>query len=220
MKMRPLGVAVSLVVVGCYSQTWEEAEDVPGSRQSEINLSTCGTVPCLPPPTNCSGPDSSGWSNQPRPADAGACPAAPSPAGCTQYVLGRMTDVAKYINCPGYVVLNRSDYTRDMNNLFISCAACGNSSPCSPPILIASANGSIPDQSSTSPWTSTELCQLNKYCTVSPSATGTGSVTGCNCTALPKDCDGGTDGGTDGGSDGGSDGGTDGGSDGGSDGGY
>ncbi|MFE8602822.1 hypothetical protein [Archangium violaceum] len=193
-----IAVLVGVGFTGCMVNP-EDLDPELMSDSQEINLKSCegADVPCLPKPDKCTGPDSAGWSNKPRPADAGPCPAPPTPAGCTQYVIGRQKDVEKYINCPGYNVLNRDDYNQrpGLNDLFIACAACGNAT-CNPGILIASGNEQIPDHSNDGgPWSSTELCQLNKYCTVTTNNGAVGSVTNCNCEKMANDCgpkDGGT----------------------------
>jgi hypothetical protein len=176
----------------CYVQSPEEGPGL-SSWEQPIDLNSCegADVPCLPPPDDCGGPDSSGWSNKPRPPGAGPCPAPPSPAGCTQYVIGRQKDVEKYINCPGYHVLNRDDYDQHpgLNDLFIACGACGANSTCPNKFLIASPDEDIPDWSKDGgPWSSTELCQLNKYCKVVTNSGSTGYVKDCNCAAMANDC--------------------------------
>ena len=186
-----IAVLASIGVTACEVNP-EDLDPSFTSTPQTIDLSSCegADVPCLPPPDKCTGPDSAGWSNKPRPADAGPCPAPPAPAGCTQYVIGRQKDVEKYINCPGYNVLNRDDYDQHpgLNDLFIACAACGNAT-CTPGILIASGNEDIPDwKKDGGPWSSTELCQLNKYCTVTTKNGATGSVTNCNCASMANDC--------------------------------
>jgi hypothetical protein len=187
-----IGALMAVSVAACGVQLDEPELPLSDVAQS-IDLASCGgaKVPCLPKPQACDGPDSAGWSNKPRPSDAGPCPAPPAPAGCKQYVIGRQKDVEKYINCPGFIVLNRNDYDSrpGLNDLFISCAACGGNGNCSPGILIASGDEDLPDWSKDGgPWSSTELCQLNKYCTVTTQRGGKGSVTACDCTNMAKDC--------------------------------
>jgi hypothetical protein len=132
---------------------------------------SCTSAPDASVPTSpeaCAGPDADGWSNQPRSADAGPCP--PPPDGCTQVVIGRLADTAAYIGCPGYIVLNRSDWTIDLNDQFIACVAACNLGTCDPPVIVVSRSEDIPDfnvdytQTSV---TSRELCELiNAGCAV------------------------------------------------------
>ena len=71
-----------------------------------------------------------------------ACPAPPQEADgseCTQVVLGRMPDVERFKGCKGYVFLNRSDWTIELNDEFVACSVSGRmGATCSTPILIAS----------------------------------------------------------------------------------
>lgn len=60
------------------------------------------------------------WSTIPRGVDAGSCPPRQRP-NCDQAVIGYLADTARYIDCPGYVVLNRSDWTLQLNDAFIGC---------------------------------------------------------------------------------------------------
>jgi hypothetical protein len=188
-----LATLVATVFVACL-QTSEE-DELLGSLEEPINLASCdgAKVPCLPAPgeDDCLGPDGGGWSTKPRPVDAGPCPEEPEPKGCTQYVIGRQKDVEAYIGCKGFQVLNveDKDYSRSVNSLFVSCGACGSNSTCPNKFVIASVDGDLPDyDKDAGPWVSTELCQLNKYCTVVTQADGKGYVKDCNCSNMAQDC--------------------------------
>ena len=135
-------------------------------------------------PARCAGPDDNGWSNQERPDGAGACPA-PPPGGCTRVVLGRLSDTGKYINCPGYVVLSRSDWTIGLNDNFIACVAACELGNCDPPVIVVSDRSEIPDfheDYTMTTVTSRELCELhNAGCeVVMADQTGPGLVD-CAC---------------------------------------
>ena len=103
------------------------------------------------------------WANQDRPKDVRPCPA-PQPGGKGQYIFGRLADTKHYIKCPGYYVLNRSDWSLGMNDQFANCAIraakAGNAS-----IAIVSPSSDIPkfdaDYRQTS-ITSREMCQIYK----------------------------------------------------------
>jgi hypothetical protein len=141
----------------------------------------CEAAPLLPEPSICAGPDDDGWSNLESP-DPEPCP--PPPGDCVQAVLGRLTDTARYIDCPGYVVLNRDDWSIDLNDRFIACIDGCAVGTCDPPILIASPESSIPDYSDDfmqTSVTSRELCQLhNAGCDVVVEPTGQGYAS-CPC---------------------------------------
>jgi len=142
----------------------------------------CDIAPLLPEAMSCNGPDSNGWSNQPPPGSE-PCPAPPE-NNCVQAVLGRLTDTARYIGCPGYIVLNRDDWTIDLNDGFIACIDMCGVGTCDPPVLIASAQSSIPDLSEDpgeTSVTSRELCQLfNAGCEVVVETDGQGYAD-CGC---------------------------------------
>ena len=108
----------------------------------------CAGIACPSLPASCAGP----WSNQGRP-DAGACPA---PGDGVTVVLGRFNDIRQYINCPGFLVLNLSDYTVEENDQYIACAAAGKLGGS---ILVASPLANIP-RPPTASRTPVELCQL------------------------------------------------------------
>jgi hypothetical protein len=64
---------------------------------------------------------------------------APPPGGCRQVVLGRFPEINQYHGCPGYIVLNTTSWTPEVNDQFIACAAAGRlGATCSPPIKIVS----------------------------------------------------------------------------------
>lgn len=140
-----------------------------GSSGPSTFFESCETAPDHGAATACSGPDSFGWSNQGRPADAGLCPDPPD-GGCTQVVLGRLPDTRGYIDCPGYIVLNRSDWSIALNDRFIACAATCNLGTCDSPIIVVSTSDDIPDfndDHTLTSVTSRELCELhNSGCTV------------------------------------------------------
>ncbi len=85
-------------------------------------------------------------------------------------MLGRLADTGRYINCPGYIVLNRSDFTIGLNDNFIACVASGALGDCDPPVIVVSERASVPDfdeDDTMGSVTSRELCQLyNAGCTV------------------------------------------------------
>lgn len=121
----------------------------------------CDIAPSLPEPVACMGPDEDGWSNLGS-SEEEPCP--PPGGDCVQAVLGRLADTARYIDCPGYVVLNRDDWSIDLNDDFIACLDMCSVGTCDPPILIASPEASIPDYSDDfmeTSVTSRELCQLH-----------------------------------------------------------
>lgn len=150
-------------------------------------LLSCNSAPQLTDPQTasvCAGPDADGWSNQPRADDAGPCP--PPPAnGCTQVVIGRLSDTAAYIGCPGYIVLNRSDWTIDLNDAFISCVSACELGTCDPPVIVVSRREEIPefdvDYTNTTV-TSRELCELARVgCTVTFADDDGPGVVECGC---------------------------------------
>ena len=170
-------------LMGCNTATLlqDDAEDLASF------LPSCEAAPDPQPPTQpitCDGPDQDGWSNDARPEDAGPCPDPPA-GGCTQIVIGRLADTARYIDCPGYIVLNRSDWTIDLNDNFIACAAACEIGTCDPSIIVVSTREEIPDFNedfTMTTVTSRELCQLNNSgCTVTMAGNaGPGSVE-CPC---------------------------------------
>jgi len=59
-------------------------------------------------------------------------------------VLGRFPEINQYHGCPGYIVLNSSSWTPEMNDSFVACAAAGRlGATCNPPIKIVSGWGRI-----------------------------------------------------------------------------
>jgi len=102
-------------------------------------------------------------------------------------VIGRQSDTSRYINCPGYIVLNRSDWTIELNDNFIACAAACDLGTCDPPVIVVSSRDTIPDfqeEPGGTTVTSRELCQLhNAGCTATlADENGPGSVD-CGCAA-------------------------------------
>jgi hypothetical protein len=93
-------------------------------------------------------------------------------------------DTARYIGCPGYIVLNRDDWSIELNDEFIACINMCAVGTYDPPILIASPRASIPDYSedfTQTSVTSRELCQLhNAGCDVVVEVTGEGYAD-CSC---------------------------------------
>lgn len=142
---------------------------IPASRNAHAPIGGCELAPAAPDTARCSGPDSSGWSNRPRPPDAGPCPAPPK-HGCTIPVLGRLSDTSVYVDCPGYVVLNRSDWTIEMNDRFIGCVATGELSSCPSEAWMLSTRAEVPNYEThylDTTVTSRETCQLyNASCDV------------------------------------------------------
>ena len=124
--------------------------------------------PTVTPEFACSGPDDDGWTNA-IPDNLAPCPA-PPPGDCNQVVLGRLADTVHYIGCPGYTVLNRTDWTITLNDEFIACTASCDLGDCDPPAIIVSTRDAIPDFSldiRMTTVTSRELCQFyNSGCTV------------------------------------------------------
>jgi hypothetical protein len=155
---------------------------------AEDFFASCQSAPDPTLPADCAGPDLAGWSNQPRPAEAGLCPEPPS-GGCSQVVVGRLTETGRYMSCPGYVVLNRSDWTLGLNDNFIACTSEGELGTCDPSVLVVTDRGGIPDFSEDPSQTtvaSRELCQLhNAGCSVAfADASGPGHVD-CGPPAAP-----------------------------------
>jgi hypothetical protein len=140
---------------------WKTANAAQGRNRAQTNCN------CPVLPTDCANriwDDQTDWTKKP-PAD---CPKPPD-GGCWQAVLGRAHDLASYAGCPGYVVLNLSDYSTEKNNDFIACSVAGQPgrlnktlSPipalCDVPIRIVSGQRSIDGSRN---WTQTELCQLD-----------------------------------------------------------
>jgi hypothetical protein len=74
----------------------------------------------------------------------------PPPGGCRQIVLGRFPEINQYHGCPGYIALNSSNWSLEMNDSFIGCAAAGRlGGTCNPPIKIVSGWGRIEQASVT-----------------------------------------------------------------------
>lgn len=141
----------------------------PRTSPAEDFFTSCEAAPDPNLPASCDGPDPSGWSDQPRPVEAEPCPGSPS-GGCSQVVIGRHTDTGRYMNCPGYIVLNRSDWTLALNDGFIACTSEGELGTCDPSVIVVSERADVPDFSeddAETTVTSRELCQLhNAGCSV------------------------------------------------------
>ena len=152
----------------------------PKTAPDEEFFASCEAAPEPTLPEDCDGPDLNGWSNQPRPGEPAPCPEPPL-GGCSQVVIGRLSETARYMNCPGYVVLNRSDWTLGLNDGFIACASAGELGTCDPLARVLTDRDAIPEFSeddSKTTVTSRELCQLhNAGCTVAfADAPGPGHV--------------------------------------------
>ena len=135
----------------------------------EAPIGGCELAPAAGPAADCTGPDEAGWSNQERPLDAAPCPPAP-PDGCIVPILGRLKDTQHYINCEGYIVLNRTDWTIEMNDRFIACVAAGELGSCEAAAWVVSPRSDVPDFKEDfreTTVTSREMCQLhNLQCDV------------------------------------------------------
>lgn len=173
MKPNPFSPTPALALVAALAlAACEHPVDDPielATEAAEIKLADCPAVAC-PAAVKCD----RNWNDAGRKADWPAC--APPPAdGCSQVVFGRFEDMKKYIGCPGYITLNLKNWTKDLNDEFVGCAAAGLlGATCKPPILVASKDGDIPNDGNT---TERELCQLHKCgCVVTTNAGGTGGV--------------------------------------------
>ncbi len=98
---------------------------------------------------------------------AEGCPAAPTNSdgrSCKQVIIGRFLHTGAYIGCvDDYIVLNRSDWTQEINDRFVHCTATGAvRATCDDAIRLVSGHKYVQDSGSTgSPVTARELCQFH-----------------------------------------------------------
>ena len=99
----------------------------------------------------------------------------------------RLADTSRYTDCPGYIVLNRSDWTPGLNDDFIACAGACELGTCDPSVIVVSAREDIPDFNqdfTMTSLTSRELCQLyNSGCNVAMGDDAGPGFVDCLCTA-------------------------------------
>lgn len=92
-------------------------------------------------------------------------PATNGERACVQIVVGRYLQTGSYVNCPAhYSALNRSDWTIDVNDDFVYCAATGQlNATCETSIALLSGDRYVQDFGSyKDPVTARELCQFKK----------------------------------------------------------
>lgn len=180
-------LAVAALLASCAGSCTRTVDCQDAVEEGSGFAQSCAAAPhpvAAPAGWDCAGPDADGWSNQPRPDDAGPCPPPPA-GGCAQVVLGRLSDTARYVGCPGYIVLNRSDWTIELNDAFIACVAACELGTCDPAVIVVSGREEIPDfdvDYTRTTVTSRELCELiNAGCVVTfADASGPGLVD-CGC---------------------------------------
>ncbi|WP_394841296.1 hypothetical protein LZC95_30025 [Pendulispora brunnea] len=176
---------VPLAVAACQSSP-PEGERI-GRVAEPITLENCpDTIACpLPPfPDDCSG---TWWNTAYDPSTPNEdCPAKDPYLTCDPVILGRCnstySDICKYRGCPGYIVLNMSDWTIQQNDRFIACAQAGLLDNQCDTIVVGSPSNHVPDPDpgTTGSVTYRELCQLNA-CGCPTVFDDTGGEATCGC---------------------------------------
>lgn len=92
-------------------------------------------------------------------------PVVESGQACKQVLVGRFLQIGPYIDCTDhYIALNRDDWTIDVNDDFVYCAATGQlGATCEARLQLVSGQRYVQDHGSHgSPVTARELCQFHR----------------------------------------------------------